>query len=622
MSAWKYPARTEVCKEILLPVETMGLVIGAGGRTIGKIQEITSCWIQLWRGDQVTVEIIGPSEELTAKAAWLLEGISAKYIVFECLDVMAGWQVVEMYSADLWRKMTVGTPLDDLSFVSMQEETRPYVLERNWKSWCPCCKRPLAIKLEGSEVGEPGEIFPFHSSEAIRQPCCAYVATLWGDDPGFVLGALVLGHALRCTSQAGHRRVLLHTCVVPTKALSKLQHFWELEQVPYLHACDRLFMGGTGGRFDGTFTKLHVLGLVEFTKILVLDLDLVIFDCLDHLFDLKAPAALCRGANDRTHGCHIDGTRFFLGGDDSDADRYEWCWCQGGGINAGVMLLEPNLDVYHRVLKEIDQKFHPGHIPGGGPEQDYLSRFYAPYWHHISVSYNFQIHHVLYNLESVLGWWRDAHHDDKYLPARMKQEASEIGVIHFSGTLKIWDRDYQGAGESDEAFAIRILQNCNPEGFRRWVVRNATVDEYAEFNVVQVDECGTKTFYVAPSGGVGPVIGAISAESLVQRSVKLAEAVSLRAVVRWREDFEAMLQRHRELWTLESLLCDLREASGDDACNFHPSQSVEFRWKSQSIWYPGVVRKIRDDGTLDVECLDDGWYGFILRVNSSDLRVR
>ena len=32
---------------------------------------------------------------------------------------------------------------------------------------------------------------------------------------------------------------------------------------------------------------------------------------------------------------------------------------------------------------------HPEHIPSAAPEQDYLSRFYAPFWSHISVENNF-----------------------------------------------------------------------------------------------------------------------------------------------------------------------------------------------------------------------------------------
>ena len=41
--------------------------------------------------------------------------------------------------------------------------------------------------------------------------------------------------------------------------------------------------------------KLHALGLVDYSKVLMLDLDLAILASLDELFDLAAPAALCRG---------------------------------------------------------------------------------------------------------------------------------------------------------------------------------------------------------------------------------------------------------------------------------------------------------------------------------------
>ena len=74
------------------------------------------------------------------------------------------------------------------------------------------------------------------------------------------------------------------------------------------------------------------------------------------------------------------------------------------GINAGVVLLEPSTAIYDTALRGISAPLHPEHIPGSGPEQDYLSRFYAPWWIHIDVSYNFQLHHVFYNLEACLPW--------------------------------------------------------------------------------------------------------------------------------------------------------------------------------------------------------------------------
>ena len=80
------------------------------------------------------------------------------------------------------------------------------------------------------------------------------------------------------------------------------------------------------------------------------------------------------------------------------------------------------------------------------------------------------------------------------------------------------------------------------------------------------------------SGSVEPVIEDISVEYLIGRSVKLAEAVSLLAVARWRQDLEAMLKSHPELGTLEALLCDLGKASVKDGSYFYPLQSVEFLW--------------------------------------------
>ena len=62
------------------------------------------------------------------------------------------------------------------------------------------------------------------------------------------------------------------------------------------------------------FTKLHALGLVEYDKILMLDIDIAVLDCADALFDLPAPAALWRGLSQtREHGFPIDGRCFSVG---------------------------------------------------------------------------------------------------------------------------------------------------------------------------------------------------------------------------------------------------------------------------------------------------------------------
>jgi len=73
--------------------------------------------------------------------------------------------------------------------------------------------------------------------------------------------------------------------------------------------------------------------------------------CPDDLFDLPAPAALWRGQGGIDHGSRIDGRCFFAGELDEQDPTYHWG--QSGGVNAGVMLLAPDAELYERVLREV-----------------------------------------------------------------------------------------------------------------------------------------------------------------------------------------------------------------------------------------------------------------------------
>jgi hypothetical protein len=92
------------------------------------------------------------------------------------------------------------------------------------------------------------------------------------------------------------------------------------------------------------------------------------------------------------HGFRIDG-RCFFGGPDKD-------WGQTGGINAGVMLFAPDAAMHQRALCEVEAPSHPERIAGAGPEQDYLSRFFAPHWTHLT-SLSFTTFNCII---STLGW--------------------------------------------------------------------------------------------------------------------------------------------------------------------------------------------------------------------------
>ncbi|CAD7954260.1 unnamed protein product [Amoebophrya sp. A120] len=73
-------------------------------------------------------------------------------------------------------------------------------------------------------------------------------------------------------------------------------------------------------------------------------------------------------------------------------------WGRSRGINAGLMLLAPSQEHFEAMLSQIQDKNHPEHIKGNGPEQDYLARFFADRWVAISPAYNWQIHQMFNEL--------------------------------------------------------------------------------------------------------------------------------------------------------------------------------------------------------------------------------
>merc|ERR1711871_460738 len=181
-------------------------------------------------------------------------------------------------------------------------------------------------------------------------------------------------------------------------------------------------------RFRGVFSKLHIMSLVEYDKVLLLDIDTLAVQSMDNLFKLEAPAATGRGPQDQyKHGDSIDGSCFFKG-----SLRNNPCsWQQAWGINAGVMLLRPDRRELDQMTFEVLDSKHPSHIAGKGPEQDYLSRYYADSWTHIGVEYNFQLHQM-YHVVTELGCYHDAR------PRLMRQfladpgrSGTDVRLVHY-----------------------------------------------------------------------------------------------------------------------------------------------------------------------------------------------
>merc|ERR1740127_400645 len=110
---------------------------------------------------------------------------------------------------------------------------------------------------------------------------------------------MVLGHSLRKTGSK-HALICMHTDDVPPGFVRLLSALWECRVMEHVKACtEKLsFQDDQPHRFDKVFTKLRVLALTDFAKVLMMDIDLIVLDNIDELFELRTPAALRRGMND------------------------------------------------------------------------------------------------------------------------------------------------------------------------------------------------------------------------------------------------------------------------------------------------------------------------------------
>jgi len=511
------------------------------------------------------------------------------------------WYLSEMrYEKARWKMMRVSSPLTRVHFWQdkLSEEEWDW---RWWSSWCPCCKRPIDISVCADHT------YTWEIERSLtppRTPRYAYAASLWGASPGYVLGALVLGQAIRRRGSK-HDLVLMHTDELPASSRRLLSQVWSLKPVQYITADANLFHT-MGTRFDGVFTKLHALGLVEYTKVLMLDLDLAILQNVDELFELPAPAALHRGGTSLPHGSRIDGRRFFAG-ETLDEGSGAYVWGQCGGINAGVMLLEPSLELHQRALQEVSLTVHPERIPGAGPEQDYLSRLFAPSWTHISVIYNYQLHHVFFALENLVAHIVSGEADENpWTPERIELDTEDIHIVHFSGEVKMWDRDHF-SGESDLAFAKRLLRNCAPHGSRLFLDRAAEDWEYEREGI-----CRGSDGCCRPDG--------VSLEPAIEQGLKAVCTAAERAAKQWREDFEALPSSYPSLPALPEMVRQLDAPEWPADAAFEHRARVELSYRND--WYPATVTAVHEDGSFTVSFDDAGFWGTSARfVRASYLRL-
>lgn len=155
--------------------------------------------------------------------------------------------------------------------------------------------------------------------------------------------------------------------------------------------------------WNNTFFKLNVAQLVQFTKIIFLDADMIILKNIDHLFAYPSISATTGGKS-----AHPEWEEF----------------------NSGIMVLEPSHELFQSLVEcivpAIERKTA---LKLGYGDQDVFNQYY-PDWKN-DPQHNFG---ECYNVEHCFV--------DDYVKVTGSNRFDEIYVLHFIGENKIWNKSF------------------------------------------------------------------------------------------------------------------------------------------------------------------------------------
>ena len=228
---------------------------------------------------------------------------------------------------------------------------------------------------------------------------CSYVNLLYGDNIYFI-GTLIFVLSLLKTKPK-HDIVLCYTFDVPQYKLDILKKYYtKMIKIEYI----RFNQKTQRKRFQEILTKLQIFTLIEYDKIMYLDNDMFVRKNIDHLFNINCPAGMAINPHLKYKNNQKIKDKNII-------------------INAGLLLLNPNLDDYTKIRKKI--KYY--NFSKGNLEQEFLSKYYNYQWTNISYLYNYQFGLAGINNNSIR------------TKTYKKTSIKEVYNIHYSSPKKPWD---------------------------------------------------------------------------------------------------------------------------------------------------------------------------------------
>ena len=239
-------------------------------------------------------------------------------------------------------------------------------------------------------------------------------ATLVASDD-YAPGALVLAQSLQLVSSQ-YPLVCLCTPNLAQSTIDRLQAAaFALHFVPALDSYDPYHLGLLGRPELGiTLTKLHLWTLVEYSRIVYLDADVLIRANIDHLFDRQED---------------------FLASPDCG-----WPDC----FNSGLFVFTPSLTHHENLLRLLHTS---GSFDGG--DQGLLNDYF-PHWTRLSFTYNV----------TPTAFY-------SYLPA-YEARKTDIKAIHFIGSNKPWNWSLDDSGQAYHPYYNSTNNSNLKEAVQSW----------------------------------------------------------------------------------------------------------------------------------------------------------
>jgi hypothetical protein len=284
---------------------------------------------------------------------------------------------------------------------------------------------------------------------------CAYVFSMFIGD-AYLEGVLVLAHSILET-KTEHDVVCMVTADVSSVAKEKMRLLGiKVVDIEYLEADARLeerpLMKKRYPKIGKYHTKWNCLGLTEYRKVLLLDIDMLMIKKADHVFDLPDPATRF-AVYDGSKRKHDQFRPLFSHLEEHDGKEIPLSvvssimHSKGGAIDGGCMLVTPS-EVAMSEYKEFLNKFDPRNYNCHPTDDEvgllhFLSTHRKQTWHYLSEKW------------SCVEW---------KIAGRVN--ASNSFLLNFIGLQKPWEADLSHFPDVIPWYRCRArLQTAHPELF-------------------------------------------------------------------------------------------------------------------------------------------------------------